>query len=76
MILSELLKTIDYAEIINRTGIDKKGYTYKGSTIAIDYQGDTMSRANDDTEEIIYATLDKDALKQYRDKFPVALDWD
>lgn len=61
---------------VNRTGIDKKGYTYKGSTIAIDYQGDTMSRANDETEEIIYATLDKDALKQYRDKFPVALDWD
>lgn len=60
----------------NRCGVDKKGYKYKGASIAIDYQGEVMARAKDDTEEIIYATLDKDALKQYRDKFPVALDWD
>ncbi|MEE1272189.1 MAG: nitrilase-related carbon-nitrogen hydrolase, partial [Bacteroidales bacterium] len=60
----------------NRCGVDKKGYNYKGASIAIDYQGEVMARAKDDTEEIIYATLDKDALKQYRDKFPVALDWD
>ncbi len=61
---------------VNRCGIDKKGYTYKGASIAIDYQGDTMVRATDDKEEIIYATLDKEALNTYRDKFPVSLDWD
>jgi predicted amidohydrolase len=61
---------------VNRCGIDKKGYTYKGASIAINYQGDTMVRATDDREEIIYATLDKEALNTYRDKFPVSLDWD
>jgi predicted amidohydrolase len=60
----------------NRTGIDHKGYTYKGASIAINYQGDTIVRAKDNSEEIIYATLDKDALNEYRKKFPVALDWD
>jgi predicted amidohydrolase len=29
----------------NRTGIDHKGYTYKGASIAINYQGDTIVRA-------------------------------
>lgn len=60
----------------NRTGIDHKGYTYKGASIAINYKGNTIVRAKDNSEEIIYATLDKDALNKYREKFPVALDWD
>lgn len=65
-----------YVMGVNRCGIDKKDYTYKGASIAIDFQGETIVRAKDNSEEIIYASLDKDALKTYREKFPVCLDWD
>lgn len=61
---------------VNRCGIDNKGYTYKGATIAIDYNGDTIVRAKDDCEEIIYADFDKEKLNQFRKGFPVSLDWD
>lgn len=76
MLPTRAIENHAYVMGVNRCGIDKKGYTYKGASIAIDYQGETMARATDDKEEIIYASLDKDALKTYREKFPVCLDWD
>lgn len=76
MLPTRAIENHAYVMGANRCGIDKKGYTYKGASIAIDYQGETMARATDNTEEIIYADLDKDALNTYRSKFPVSLDWD
>lgn len=76
MLPTRAIENQSYLVGVNRCGIDHKNYTYKGASIAINYQGDTMVRAKDNCEEIVYAVLDKEELNTYRKKFPVALDWD
>lgn len=76
MLPARAIENHAYVIGVNRCGIDHKNYTYKGASIAIDYQGETIVRAKDDCEEIVYADLNIDDLSTYRKNFPVSLDWD
>lgn len=61
---------------VNRCGVDETGLNYKGASVVLDYNGNVLAAARDNTEEIVYAVIDKDKLDKYRKKFPVAKDWD
>ncbi len=61
---------------VNRCGIDNNQILYNGNTLILDYKGDIIAQANNNTEESIQAVLDKSLLEQFRKDFPVALDAD
>jgi len=61
---------------VNRVGADSNALNYLGNTAAIDPLGNDMVQGKDNLEEIIYATLDRTFLEEWREKFPVANDAD
>ncbi|MCX7697557.1 MAG: nitrilase family protein [Bacteroidales bacterium] len=63
---------------INRTGVDGNGWEYCGKSTACFPDGtelDALVLKSDDITAKIYS-LNYNALKQFRESFPVALDWD
>jgi len=53
---------------VNCRGTDKKGFNYDGSSMAIDFKGKDITV---DTENgLLYATLSKERLDRFREKFP------
>ncbi|MDR1847069.1 MAG: nitrilase family protein [Bacteroidales bacterium] len=60
----------------NRCGIDDTNLTYSGHSVALNYKGDVIARANDTKEEITYVLLERKPLLDFRNAFPVWKDWD
>lgn len=70
---------------VDCNGVDKNGYEYDGSSFVIDFKGKDISvrDSNRKVEDIynqqhhlIYATLDKEKLERFREKFPAWQDAD
>lgn len=59
----------------NRTGIDGNNIEYKGGSCVIDYKGETLAKLDDETG-VLYASLNVEALHDFKAKFPVANDAD
>lgn len=59
---------------VNCRGIDAGGFEYDGSSMAIDFKGKDISNRVGD--ELIYATLSKEKLQKFREKFPAYRDAD
>jgi predicted amidohydrolase len=64
-----------FVAAVNRCGTDPQGFTYKGHSLVLDFKGEVLATANDDTEELIYCLLDRDKLLHFRNTFPVWRDW-
>lgn len=65
-----------YVVAVNRVGTSPDGTFYSGYSQAIDPRGGKMIMADNGKEQVMLATLSSDALLSFRQKFPVALDWD
>ncbi len=63
-----------YSIGVNRVGQDGNGIDYSGHSGAYDYKGDTLAFSTDPT--VLYVTLEKNSLMDYREKFPSHLDAD
>lgn len=59
---------------VNCKGKDSKGFEYDGSTMAIDFKGKDISTSVGD--ELLYATLSREKLDKFREKFPAYRDAD
>lgn len=60
---------------VDCNGIDNEGNKYNGCSLAIDYKGKDISVKVDD-ERILYASLDLNKLKSFREKFAAWQDAD
>lgn len=60
---------------VNCQGTDTSGYKYDGSSAAIDYKGRDIGVADNDNG-LIYATLSRERLDNFRAKFPAWSDAD
>ena len=60
---------------VNCKGTDPNGYAYSGSSDVIDFKGKSVKVTLEDSN-IIYATLSRERLDLYREKFPVWRDAD
>lgn len=60
---------------MNCCGVDKNGFEYNGSSAVIDFKGKLMSK-DIDTDGFIYATLSRESLERFREKFPAWKDAD
>ncbi len=61
---------------VNRVGTDGKGNPYNGGTAAFGFDGKELTSATDDSSEIVFVKLEKEALENYRDKLPFYKDAD
>lgn len=59
---------------VNCRGVDTHGFEYDGCTLAVDFKGKDISTPVD--ADLIYATLSKEKLERFREKFPAYLDAD
>ena len=64
-----------YVAAVNCIGEDKKGYEYDGCSMVVDYKGKDVSVHNS-TSEFVYASLSRERLDAFRDKFPAWNDAD
>lgn len=65
-----------YVVGVNRIGFDGNKLAHCGDSLCVDYKGNILTCALQDTEMIIYAELDLIALHQFRNSFPVWKDTD
>jgi omega-amidase len=75
LLQARAIENLAYCLGVNRVGLDGKGLEYTGASAVIDFKGHTLFHQSD-TEVIHTATLEAEAIKAYRDKFPAQLDAD
>lgn len=75
LLVARAIENQAYVCGVDCTGIDKKGYEYDGSSAAIDFKGKDITVKVDDNG-ILYATLLRDKLDSFREKFPAWNDAD
>lgn len=75
LLMARAIENQVYVIGVNRTGIDGKGIEYNGRSTAIDPKGDYLKAPSSEVvvESVI---LRKDALQDFRMKFPVGMDAD
>ena len=64
-----------YVTGVNRAGKDPNT-SYNGSSMLVDYKGELVSEADTERQAAFFGKMDMDALRTYRDKFPVLGDAD
>ncbi len=75
LLRSRAIENLSYCLGVNRIGTDDKGLEYIGGSAVIDYKGNTLVDAeNESCIQSIF--LNKDELYEYRQKFPFYLDAD
>jgi len=63
-----------YVLAVNRLGVDENNFEYNGHSAAIAFDGSTLIENAD--PGILYASLDKASMKQYKEKLPFFRDAD
>ena len=75
LLKSRAIENQSYVIGVNRNGEDGNGISYNGQSAVVDAKGNCIAEARE-SEGIITTTLDKEELKNYREKFPVGMDRD
>lgn len=76
LLQARALENICYVCGVNRVGMDGNQLPYSGGSVIYSPKGDAMVRVPDHEEGAATATLDLDALKAFRQKFPAWKDAD
>ena len=70
------IENLAYVLLANRTGTDGNGLTYSGNSMIINFKGETVADLPENSEGFLSAHLSLESLENFREKFPVHLDWD
>jgi predicted amidohydrolase len=75
LLIARAIENQSYVIGVNRVGMDGKGHHYTGDSASIDPRGDaeTMKASK---EDVLHTVLHREALDDFRAKFPVADDAD
>lgn len=76
LLRARALENCAYVVGVNRVGVDGMGLPYDGGSQAIDMKGKTLSAVQDNVDGVAFATLDRESLHRFREKFPVWMDAD
>lgn len=76
LLLARALENQAYVCGVNRTGIDGKGFRYRGDSVLFSPKGKKMADAADHEEVILTCTLSASEQESFRMKFPVWKDAD
>jgi predicted amidohydrolase len=75
LLRARAIENISYAAGVNRVGDDPFA-SYSGGTAMIDFRGETLASAGDGVEEAVFVELDREALMDFRARFPALGDAD
>ncbi len=75
LLRARAIENLSYVAGVNRTGTDGNNLPYSGGSAIIDYLGQDLADLGDRTG-IATASLDKAALRTFREKFPFHVDAD
>lgn len=76
LLVARAIENQVYVAACNRVGTDGNQINHTGDSQIIDPMGQIIAQAKPNTEEVIYASIDKDYLHSVRSSFPVHLDAD
>ena len=76
LLKARAIENLCYAVGCNRTGTDGNDGEYSGDSAVIDYKGFAIAEAEPGADQIVTATLDKDRLDTFRQRWPFYLDFD
>lgn len=76
LLVARAIENQVYVAACNRVGADGNQINHTGDSQIIDPMGQIVVQAKPNTEEVIYANIDRDYLSNIRDSFPVHLDAD
>jgi predicted amidohydrolase len=74
LLIARAIENQSYAIGVNRVGMDGKGHHYTGASVVVDPRGDPEEIAAG--EGLMHAILHREALDDFRAKFPVGKDAD
>ncbi len=74
LLIARAIENQSYAIGVNRVGMDGKGHHYSGDSVAVDPRGDAEEIAPG--EGLMHSVLHREALDDFRAKFPVGKDAD
>jgi predicted amidohydrolase len=76
LLTARALENQVYVAGVNRVGVDGRGITYTGDSRVISPRGEVLAELPENKEGAITYSLDMEALRTFREKFPVHRDAD
>ena len=76
LLYARAIENQSFVAAVNRVGEDGLGVNCSGSSMLIDYKGDSLWEAEGQKEEVKTISLDSEELNRFRKKFPVGMDAD
>jgi len=76
LLKARAIENMSYTIGVNRTGLDANNYQYSGSSLIVDYLGETLSNLAENEVGIISAVLKKDHQNKIRNKLGFLKDKD
>ena len=76
LLKARAIENLCYVIGCNRSGVDGVDGNYTGNSALIDYKGCAVAEAAPDANQTVTATLDKEKLDSFRQKWPLYLDFD
>jgi predicted amidohydrolase len=76
LLIARAIENQCYVAGVNRVGMDGKGHHYSGDSVLIDPRGQCIASVAPSQEGAVTGVFERDALLDFRAKFPVALEAD
>ncbi len=76
LLLARAIENQCYLVGVNRVGMDAMGHHYTGDSVVVDPRGTVVGQVPPAQEGIVAAVFGREALEEFRAKFPVALEAD
>lgn len=76
LLIARAIENQCYVVGVNRVGMDGKGHHYTGDSVVVDPRGAVIGQVDASKEGTATVTLDRAALEDFREKFPVGKDAD
>lgn len=76
LLIARAIENQCYVAGVNRVGMDGKGIHYTGDSVMIDPRGAVIGQLEPSREGMATVSLDRTALEDFREKFPVGKDAD
>lgn len=76
LLFARAIENEAYVLGVNCKGKDIQGFEYDGSSMAIDFKGKLISSSTSSDSPFLYASLSKEKLDRFREKFPAFKDSD
>ena len=76
LLKARAIENMSYCIGVNRIGKDKNGYQYNGHTSAYDFLGEKVTSTQESKEDLLYCTISKTKLQEFRQKLNFLKDQD